>query len=73
MEQQDKQVQDEYKSLFEYLGLPAGKLGKEVFDAAKRLGVNYRTREVATKNYNGKVMTYPNSFLTLYFTIKPIK
>ena len=55
-------------SLFDFLGKPAGgELGQKVCDEATRLKVKMEQREVSTKNYTGKVMTYPESFLKEYF------
>lgn len=66
-------MEEQYKSIFEYLKSPAGpNLGKEVFENAKEKGVKPIVKEVKTKNYEGKIMTYPLSFLENYFNPKPI-
>lgn len=55
-------------SLYDYLGKPAGsELGAAVWQAAKAAKVPCEQREVSTKNYTGKVMMYPKSFLQGYF------
>lgn len=57
-------------SLFEYLGKPAGSsLGDKVYKAAKKSKITVTTREVHTKNYQGKVMLYPKEFLDEFFNI----
>lgn len=57
-------------SLYDFLGKPAGKeLGKNVFLKAKSENIEIGLRDVSTKNYTGKVMLYPMSFLTKYFKI----
>jgi hypothetical protein len=61
-------MQEQYQSLFDYLGRPAGTdLGKQVFTESKKQGIKTIIREVKTKNYEGKVMVYPTSFLENYF------
>ena len=66
-------MQEQYQSLFDYLGKPAGpSLGKDVFENAKKQGIKPTIREVKTKNYEGKIMVYPTSFLENYFNPKPI-
>ena len=58
-------------SLFEYLGKPAGSsLGDKVYKAAKESKTTVTTREVHTKNYQGKVMLYPKEFLDEFFNKK---
>jgi len=60
-------------SLFEYLGKPAGSsLGDKVYKAAKKTNTPVTTREVHTKNYQGKVMLYPKTFLDDFFTEKEV-
>jgi hypothetical protein len=57
-----------YKSLYEYLGRPAGgELGKEVWLAAKAAGVQADSHEVSTPKYTGIILKYPISFLDEYF------
>lgn len=61
-------TQDNYLSLFEFLGKPAGgELGKQVFEAAKKAKIRLNTRQVANPKYTGSVMTYPQPFLEQYF------
>ena len=55
-------------SLFDYLGRAAGpELGREVAQAAAKVGVKSEMREVANPKYSGSVMLYPKAFLDLYF------
>jgi len=61
-------TEEQYQSLYDYLGKPAGiDLGQQVFTESKKQGVKTTIREVKTKNYEGKVMVYPSSFLENYF------
>ena len=61
-------TQIRFVSLMEHLRKVAGiELGAQVYEAAKKIGVPIRTREVSTPNYTGKVMLYPQAFLELYF------
>ena len=55
-------------SLFDFLGKPAGgELGLKVYEKAAHLKIPMEQREVNTKNYTGKVMIYPETFLKEYF------
>jgi len=57
-----------YKSLYEYLGRPAGpELGKQVYAAAAAKGVQADSHEVSTPKYTGIILKYPISFLDEYF------
>ena len=57
-------------SLFDYLGKPAGtELGGKVYEAARKDNIPVTTREVHTKNYQGKVMLYPKEFLDGFFNV----
>ena len=59
----------EYLSLYDHLGKPAGeKLGLEVATAARKQGIEIKTREVSNPKYEGKVSLYPKDFLVSYFT-----
>lgn len=59
---------ENYLSLFDYLGRPAGsELGLEVEEAASRQNIVIRTRQVTTKTYSGKINLYPKEFLAAYF------
>ena len=59
---------DDLISVFEYLGLNAGKkLGQEVFRAAKAEGIEIGSKFVTTNTYTGDVRTYPRHFLNKYF------
>ena len=58
----------EMKSLYDYLGRPAGsELGQEVATAARKAGVKGEVREVSNPKYRGPVMLWPTAFLDLYF------
>jgi hypothetical protein len=63
--------QEEFVSLYDFLGRPAGgELGKEVFEASKRNKIPTKIREISNPKYNGKVMLYPEEFLSKYFDFK---
>lgn len=59
--------QDEYVSLFEYLGKRAGEDAKKVYEAAKANKEVVKNREVKTDRFEGKVLTYRRGFLDIYF------
>lgn len=60
--------QQEFLSLYEYLGKPAGgELGKQVAKAAKNQNQPTKTRDVTTSKYTGKVFLYTREFLIEYF------
>jgi hypothetical protein len=55
-------------SLYDYLGHAAGsKLGLEVAEAARDMGIAPGKRFVKNPGYTGMIMTYPERFLKLYF------
>jgi len=57
-------------SLYDYLGHAAGtQLGEQVAKKATAMGVKMDTREVSNPKYTGKVMLYPEGFLTEYFNL----
>jgi len=60
-------------SIFEYLGnrTPEYGIGDKVYTYAKGVGARVGTKEVATRSYNGKVMTYERSFLDFFFSLNP--
>jgi len=61
-------VIEQYKSLFEYRGKPAGpELGKKIYAEAKKRKIKVVSRQVNTKNYKGVILTYPISFLNSIF------
>lgn len=65
---------DEMLSLYDYLNRPAGpELGKEVWEAAKKAKIKPDERLVNTKNYSGKILMYPKSFLIEFFSGKQSK
>ncbi len=56
------------KSLFEYLGKPAGsELGKAVAAAAAKAKVKIDSHEVSNPKYTGRILKYPVPFLNEYF------
>jgi hypothetical protein len=64
-------MNEEYLSLYDFLGKPAGSdLGKQVAAAASAKKIKINERQVTTNTYSGKILTYPKSFLVEYF--KPI-
>lgn len=55
---------EQYLSLYEYLGKPAGgELGKQIFERAKSQNIKVNSVEISNPKYTGKVLTYPKSFL----------
>jgi len=64
-------MENEYLSLYDYLGRAAGgDLGKAVATAASKAGVASQTRYVKNPAYEGNVMLYPKNFLNEYFNKK---
>lgn len=61
---------EEYQSLYEFRGYAASKKGdaKQVYEEAKRRGIEVKTQEVDVPTYKGSVMRYPKSFLQEYFS-----
>lgn len=60
---------EQFVSLFEYLGRPAGSaLGKQVAEAATANKIPMQTRQITTKTYSGQVMLYPENWLIGYFS-----
>jgi hypothetical protein len=61
-------MEEEYVSLFDYLGSPAGeKLGYEVATAAGKAGEPTKTKMVANAKYKGRVNMFRREFLNEYF------
>lgn len=61
-------MQEQYKSLFEFLGRAAGgDLGAKVAAAAAAQGIQLQEQQISNPKYTGKVLTYPVSFLENYF------
>lgn len=61
-------AEEKYKSLYDFLKRAAGPdLGKAVQKAARLQKVKIKQREVSNPSYNGKINTYPESFLVEYF------
>ena len=61
-------------SLMDYLGQPAGpELGKEVYAASKKAGIQVTERQVKTRRYEGKILVYPKYFLHAFFILNPLK
>ena len=60
---------NEFLSLFDFLGYPAGKnLGESVYNYAVQQKTPVSTRQVSTRTYTGKVMLYPKPFLREFFS-----
>lgn len=56
-------------SLYDFLRKPAGgELGKRVYAEAVKQKSPTSFREVKTKTYKGKIITYTREFLTEYFS-----
>tara|TARA_R110000803_G_scaffold160005_1_gene224005 strand:+ start:100 stop:339 length:240 start_codon:yes stop_codon:yes gene_type:complete len=64
-----KKEAEEYQSLYEFRGHAAGKIGdgKQVYEEAKKRGIEVKSQEVDNPKYKGLVMRYPKSFLNEYF------
>jgi hypothetical protein len=59
---------NEFLSLFDFLGYPAGKnLGESVYKYALEQKTPVSTRQVSTRTYTGKVMLYTRPFLREFF------
>lgn len=61
-------------SLYDYLGKPAGsRLGKQVSEYAKIVGVRRSTKVVAHSPFkNGIIITYEKPFLDQFFKVKEL-
>ena len=60
---------NEFLSLFDFLGYPAGKnLGESVYNYAAQQKTPVSTRQVSTRTYTGKVMLYTRTFLREFFS-----
>jgi hypothetical protein len=60
--------QEEFVSLYDFLGRPAGsQLGKDVWEAAKSCNQPTAIKEVANPKYTGKIVMYQPEFLKNYF------
>lgn len=60
-------MENEFISLFTYLGKPAGVLGKEVYAAAKAGNEKVGSEDVVTPRFAGKILTYRREFLDKFF------
>jgi hypothetical protein len=61
---------EEFVSLFDFLGKPAGsETGKQVYAAAKKAGEKVNNQSVSNKKFTGKVLTYRRGFLDIYFAV----
>ena len=59
---------NEYLSLYDYLGKAAGpKLGAEVKKYVDENNIPFSKKHITQGGYDGNVLTYPKSFLELYF------
>jgi hypothetical protein len=62
-------IQEEFLSLYDFLGRAAGKdLGAQVYVAAERGSIAYLERSISNPSFRGKVKLYPKSFLVGYFS-----
>ena len=60
--------QEEFISLFDFLGKPAGsQLGKEVWNAAQSVSEPTSIKHVSNPKYTGKIVMYKPEFLKKYF------
>ena len=58
----------EYLSLYDYLGKAAGgELGIQVKKYANESNIPSSQKHITQGGYDGNVLTYPKSFLELYF------
>jgi hypothetical protein len=63
-----EQNTNDYVSLFDYLGKPAGKeVGANVNRVATMMGIAPVKREVSNNRYRGLVNLYTREFLDVYF------
>lgn len=59
---------NEYLSLYDYLGKAAGsELGKTVKAMAVSEGVATKSKQVSNLKYKGEILMYPREFLNKYF------
>ena len=66
--QASKSQKVEFKSLYDYLGRPAGsKLGLAVAFYAAKLNETYEIRQVDTIGYKGPIKKYRPAFLDFFF------
>jgi hypothetical protein len=62
-------IQEEFLSLYDFLGRAAGKdLGAQVYVAAERGNIPYMERSISNYKFKGMVKLYPKSFLVGYFS-----
>jgi hypothetical protein len=60
--------QEEFVSLYDFLGKPAGsQLGKEVWHAAQFSSEPTTIKQVSNPKYTGKIVMYRPEFLRKYF------
>lgn len=53
-----------YVSIFEYSGKPAGtKLGGFIYNKSRHQGIKIETKDITSKNYQGRIILYPESWL----------
>jgi hypothetical protein len=61
-------MEDEFVSLFNYLGTPAGPgLGYRVAAAAKKVGEPVQVKHIENNNYKGPINMFRREFLNQYF------
>jgi len=66
-------IQENYISLYDYLGKAAGvELGKQIYEYSRIKKIKPQIREVSNLRYKGKVMLYPKSLIQEFFQIKKL-
>lgn len=59
----------EYKSLYDYLGKPAGRvLGSEIYKSAVKDNVSIQIKQVTNPKYTGEICMYPVEWLDKVFS-----
>ncbi len=54
-----------FLSIFEYSGKPAGtKLGGFIYNKSRHQGIKIKTKDITSKNYQGRIILYPESWLS---------
>ena len=71
--QQTISSNEEFISLFDYLGKAAGsELGKQVYNFAKYAKAQIRTRQISNPKFTGEIMLYKREVLNTFFQLKKI-
>ena len=67
---QSQPTNNEFLSLYEYLGKPAGTdLGKLVAKRAYELKIPMSSHHISNIKYTGNIIKYPKQFLDTYFKV----